>query len=149
DTSPAQGYYLMDALMAVRPRPTALINPVDALAIGALRWCQVHNIRVPDDIAIMGYDNLDSSEFASVPLSSVNYAADAVAGMAVDRLMRLISSVDQLPEPRVTLIDPELVIRESTGGRNRGGTKPADKRQSATDNETTKRREGETANTRK
>ena len=102
--------------MAVRPRPTALLNSVDALAIGALRWCQVHGVRVPEEMAIMGYDNLDSSEFASVPLSSVNYAADIVAGMAVDRLMRLISSVDRLPEPRATLIDPELVIRESTRG---------------------------------
>jgi DNA-binding LacI/PurR family transcriptional regulator len=127
-TSPAQGYNLMDALMAVRPRPTALLNSVDALALGALRWCQVHSVRVPEDIAIMGYDNLDSSEFASVPLSSVNYAADVVAGMAVERLMQLISSVDQLPEPRVTLIDPELVIRESTGGRNSHETKAAERR---------------------
>jgi LacI family transcriptional regulator len=124
-TSPAQGYYLMDTLMAVRPRPTALLNSVDAFAIGALRWCQVHGVKVPEELAIMGYDNLDGSEFASVPLSSVNYAADIVAGMAVDRLMRLISSVDRLPEPRVTLIDPELVIRESTRGPRvdaRGGS---------------------------
>jgi LacI family transcriptional regulator len=149
DTSPAQGYYLMDALMALRPRPTALLNSVDALAIGALRWCQVHRVRVPEDIAIMGYDNLDSSEFASVPLSSVNYAADVVASMAVDRLMRLISSVDQLPEPRVTLIDPELVIRESTGGRNRSEINKPEGRRPAAKNETAKRRDGETANAQK
>jgi LacI family transcriptional regulator len=116
-TSPAQGYYLMEALMTVRPRPTALLHSVDALAMGALRWCQVHGVRVPEDISIMGYDNLDSSEFASVPLSSVNYAADIVAGMAVDRLMRLISSPNRLPEPRVTLIEPQLVVRESTRSR--------------------------------
>ena len=149
DTSPAQGYDLMDALMALRPRPTALLNSVDALAVGALRWCQVHRVRVPDDLAIMGYDNLDSSEFASVPLSSVNYAADVVASMAVDRLMRLISSVDQLPEPRVALIDPELVIRESTGGRNRSEINKPEARRPAAGNETAKRREGETANSQK
>jgi LacI family transcriptional regulator len=116
-TSPTHGYHLMDTLMAVREPPTALLNSVDALAIGALRWCQVHDVKVPEEIAIMGYDNLDSSEFASVPLSSVNYDADMVARAAVDRLMRLISRTDRLPEPQVTLIDPEIVIRESTGER--------------------------------
>jgi LacI family transcriptional regulator len=40
-----------------------------------------------------------------------------VTELAVDRLMRLIAAEDGLPEPRVTMIDPDLVIRESTTGR--------------------------------
>jgi LacI family transcriptional regulator len=44
----------------------------------------------------------------------VNYDVDAVSRMAVDRLLRLIGAGDVLPEPRVTLIDPELIIRQST-----------------------------------
>ena len=54
------------------------------------------------------------TEFAEPPLSTVNYDVDAVSRMAVDRLLRLISAGDVLPEPRVTLIDPELIIRQST-----------------------------------
>ena len=62
----------------------------------------------------MGYDNIAVSEFAAPPLSTVNYDVDAVSRMAVDRLMRLIGAGDDLPEPRITQIDPELIIREST-----------------------------------
>lgn len=109
-----RGYWAMDTLMSGAKRPSAILAGNDSLAIGALRWCQTHNVPVPDDMAIVGFDNIEFAEYAAVPLSSVNYAVDVVTRMAVDRLMRLISSGDMLPEPRVTQIDPDLVIREST-----------------------------------
>ncbi len=115
------GYWAMDPLMNVPQRPTAIFSVTDSLAIGALHWCQRHNLTVPDDVAIMGCDNIDFGEYAAVPLSSVNYAVDVVSRLAVDRLMRLISAGDHLPEPRATRIDPELVIRESTRSRTRNG----------------------------
>ena len=109
-----RGFWAMDTLMSGKKRPTAVLAANDSLAIGALRWCQTHDMRVPDDIAIVGMDNIEFAEYASVPLSTVNYAVETVTRMAVDRLMRLISAGDSLPEPRVTQIDPDLVIREST-----------------------------------
>ena len=114
------GYWAMDPLMNAHNRPTAVFAVTDSLAIGALRWCERHNLSVPGDIAIMGYDNIDFAEYASVPLSTVNYEVTVVSRLAVDRLLRLISAGDHLPEPRATLIDPALVIRESTGGRRAG-----------------------------
>jgi LacI family transcriptional regulator len=108
------GYFALDNLMSLPNRPTAVFSDNDSLALGALRWCHRHGVRVPDDLALMGYDNIEFTEFAEPPLSTVNYDVDAVARMAVDRVLRLIRSGDQLPEPRVTLIDPELVIRGST-----------------------------------
>ncbi len=109
-----KGYWAMDTLMSGSRRPTGVFAANDSLAIGALRWCQTHGVRVPDDVAIVGFDNIEFAEYAAVPLSSVNYAVEVVTRMAVDRLMRLISAGDALPEPRVTQIDPDLVIREST-----------------------------------
>ena len=109
-----KGYWAMDTLMSGKRLPTAVFAANDSLAIGALRWCQTHNRRVPDDMAIVGFDNIEFAEYAGVPLSSVNYAVEVVTRMAVDRLMRLISAGDVLPEPRVTQIDPDLIIREST-----------------------------------
>ena len=100
--------------MATPNPPTAVIADNDSIALGALQWCHKHNLRVPQDVAIMGFDNIPFGEFAYPPLSTVNYDVESVARLAVDRLMRLISAGDQLPEPRVTLIDPELIIREST-----------------------------------
>lgn len=112
--STLRGFWAMDTMMSVKKRPSAVFAANDSLAIGALRWCLKNGLRVPADVAIIGFDNIEYAEYASVPLSTVNYAADIVSRMAVDRLMRLISAGDHLPEPRVTLIDPDLVIREST-----------------------------------
>ena len=108
------GYWALDALMSAARRPTAVFTANDSLAIGALRWCLKRELKVPDDLAIAGFDNIEFAEYASVPLTSVNYAVEAVTRMAVDRLMRLIAAGDELPEPRVTQIDPDLVVREST-----------------------------------
>ena len=109
-----EGYFALDLLMNGPKRPTAVFTDNDSLALGALRWCHKHGVRIPDDLAIMGYDNIAFTEFGEPPLSTVNYDVDAVSRMAVDRLMHLISAGDKLPLPRVTLIDPELIIREST-----------------------------------
>jgi LacI family transcriptional regulator len=108
------GYYALDNLMNIKQPPTAVFSHNDSLAMGALRWCHKHGRRVPEDISIMGYDNIEFTEFAQPPLTTMNYAVDQVSRMAVDRLMRLIEAKDQPPEPRVTLIEPDLVVRAST-----------------------------------
>lgn len=115
-----KGYWALDTLMTGPKRPTAIFAANDSLALGALRWALKHKLRVPEDLAIVGMDNIEYAEYAAVPLSSVNYAVETVTRMAVDRLMRLISAGDILPEPRVTQIDPDLVIRESTLGTKAG-----------------------------
>lgn len=108
------GFFALETLMSGATKPTAVVADNDSLALGALRWCHKHKVRVPQDLAIMGYDNISFAEFGSPPLSTVNYDVETVSGMAVDRLMRLINAGDVLPEPRITLIDPELIVREST-----------------------------------
>ena len=112
--STVSGYTAMAKLMGIDSPPTAVFAANDSLAIGALRWCLENAVNVPDEVAVIGFDNIDFAEYASVPLSTINYAADVVSRMAVERVMTLISAGDQLPEPKVTLIDPELVVRRST-----------------------------------
>jgi LacI family transcriptional regulator len=75
-------------------------------------------VNVPKDVAIIGFDNIEFAEHAATPISSVNYAVDIVTELAVERLMRLVAAKDGLPDPRVTMIEPDLVIRESTTGRS-------------------------------
>lgn len=112
-----KGYWATDTLMSIAPRPTGIFAANDSLALGALRWSQKNGISVPRDVAIVGFDNIEFAEHAATPISSVNYAVDVVTQLAVDRLMRLINAGDTLPEPRVTMIDPDLIVRESTTGR--------------------------------
>jgi LacI family transcriptional regulator len=112
-----RGYWAMDRLMSLPARPTAVFAANDSLAIGALRWTQKNNLRVPRDVAIMGFDNIEFAEHAATPISSIKYEVDMVTELAVERLLQLVASKDDLPEPRVTMIDPELIVRDSTAGR--------------------------------
>ena len=66
------------------------------------------------ELAIVGYDNIEAAEFAEVPLTTIDYAAEKVSELAIDRLLSLIDDVGQ--PPQVTLIEPELVVRRSCGG---------------------------------
>lgn len=108
------GYGAFARLMAVANPPTAVLTANDRLALGGLRWCQQEGCRVPQDLAIFGYDNIEYGEFASTPLSSVNYPAADIARQAVARLMALIEDDELSLEPRTVRISPELLIRDST-----------------------------------
>jgi DNA-binding LacI/PurR family transcriptional regulator len=112
-----RGYWAMDKLMRLADRPSAVFTANDSLAIGALRWTQKNALRVPEDVAIVGFDNIEFAEHAATPLTSVNYEIRLVTDLAVARLIELIGTEGALPEPSVTLIDPELIVRESTHRR--------------------------------
>lgn len=110
------GFEAMAELMARDNGMTAVLAATDSMALGALRWTQQNGLRVPQDMAIVGFDNIEFAEHAATPISSVDYAVDRVTELAVDRLIDLIRA-DGLPESEVTLIEPDLVVRESSGGR--------------------------------
>jgi LacI family transcriptional regulator len=110
-----EGYHALSELMSRGPRPTALFASNDSLAIGALRWCRDNGLKVPDDLAVVGYDDIEASDYIDVPLTTVHYAADTVSDLAVKRLLALINAPERLPEPEITLIEPQLVIRKSCG----------------------------------
>lgn len=113
--SVAAGHEAMAELMARGAGMTALLAATDSLALGALRWTQEKGLRVPDDMAIVGFDNIEFAEYAATPISSVDYAVARVTELAVERLIGLIGA-DALPEPQVKLIEPELVLRASSEG---------------------------------
>lgn len=92
------GYRAMGAIM--RQRPTAIFTATDNLAIGVLAWCRDNGVAVPGDVAVVGYDNVEAAEFAEVPLTTINYAADKVSDLAIDRLLSLIADVGQPPQVR-------------------------------------------------
>ena len=106
----------MAALMGGGGRPTAVFAATDSLAIGALRWALNNGLRVPEDVAIVGFDNIQFAEHAVIPISSINYAIEEVSTLAVERLLGIIAAGDAPPAPCVTQIEPDLVVRQSTAG---------------------------------
>lgn len=87
----------------------------DTLGHGALRALGEAGVRVPDEVAVIGFDNIDESRFSVPSLSSVEPGRDQIAQVAVDLLLeRVMEKGDRMP-PRQILADFRLVKRESTG----------------------------------
>ncbi|EAR49734.1 ribose operon repressor RbsR [Oceanicola granulosus HTCC2516] len=116
--SASHGFEAVARLMArPGPKPTALFVDNDPLAIGALRWCQLNGVAVPDDLALVGFDNVEAGAFAAIPLTTVDYPVDQVAEIAVQRLVRRIENEATPDDDTPVRIRPHLVVRQSTAAR--------------------------------
>ena len=94
-------------------RPTALFAANDLLALGILQVLLNAGVRVPDDIALVGYDDIEFARYAAVPLSSVVQPAYQMGRKAADLLFMQLTR--QLLETTHVVFEPHLVVRESSG----------------------------------
>jgi LacI family transcriptional regulator len=96
-------------------RPTAAFCANDLLALGLLQQCVTSGVRVPDDLAIVGYDDIEYAGAAAVPLTSVRQPRLQLGRTAADLLLDEVANPDHLHQ-QITFT-PELVARASTGRR--------------------------------
>jgi DNA-binding LacI/PurR family transcriptional regulator len=87
----------------------------DALALGALRTLLRRGIRVPEDIALAGFDDIEESRFSTPTLTTISPDKERIAELALGLLSARIAAGAQA-EPRTALADFTLLIRESTIG---------------------------------
>ncbi|GAA2225753.1 LacI family transcriptional regulator [Herbiconiux moechotypicola] len=86
----------------------------DALTLGAMRVLQEEGLRIPDDVAVMGFDNIEEAQFAVPSLSTVDPGRTEIAETAVDLLVERLGGAAARPrEPRELLVDFRVVARES------------------------------------
>lgn len=105
-----------EALVKRAIRPDAIFAANDLLAVGLLQAFSMFNsLRVPEDIALIGYDDIDFASATVVPLSSIRQPAQLIGHTAVELLLRSISDPDGDYERNVRF-RPELVVRASTSG---------------------------------
>jgi LacI family transcriptional regulator len=101
--------------LSARPpghRPDAVFCANDLLAIGLLQGLTGGGLRVPDDVALIGYDDIDFARSAGVPLSSIRQPSSDIGTTAIELL---IAAADApAAEPRHVVFRPELVARAST-----------------------------------
>lgn len=91
--------------------PTALFCEDDYLAIGVIRALQELQIKVPDDISVIGFDDIAQSSLISPPLTTIHVDKDRMAKMAVDRLVEVIKTDDD--RGLEVTINTNLVERDS------------------------------------
>jgi LacI family transcriptional regulator len=97
-------------LLASPTRPTALVCVNDVMAVGALREVRARGLRVPEDVSVTGFDNVTLSQYAVPALTTVHIPRDHIGRTICECLMR-----HDVPREREFVIDPELVVRDSTG----------------------------------
>ncbi len=102
------------AAMPAKTRPTGVFCANDLLALGVLAEVLQRGLRVPEDLAIVGYDDIEFASSTHIPLSSVRQPRHELGVRAAELLVDEISNLDHKHEH--LLFKPELVIRASSGG---------------------------------
>ncbi len=94
-----------------RERPTGIVACNDFFAVEILEYCQKHGIKVPDEVSVVGFDDIDSAPWSQPPLTTVRVLTEEMGEKAAKRLIEKINEPDSMPT--TTLIGTELVKRES------------------------------------
>jgi LacI family transcriptional regulator len=111
DFTEAGGYRAMQQL--IPRRPDAVFTASDIMAIGALRALRDAGLRVPEDVALVGFDDLPQSARADPPLTTVRQPTYRLGSTTVDSLLDLIDHPDS--SVRRIVLPTELVVRASCG----------------------------------
>ena len=105
------GYQAACQLIASGEPFDGICAACDLIAIGAMRALQENNIDIPEQVALVGFDDIAIASFAFPPLTTVKQDTQLAGELLVDTLLSMING----EETQTTLIPPELVIRKSCG----------------------------------
>jgi LacI family transcriptional regulator/LacI family repressor for deo operon, udp, cdd, tsx, nupC, and nupG len=115
DSRQESGRRLTRELLALRRPPTALLVGNNLMTLGALEAIHLERRRIPDDVAVIGYDDMPWALALNPPLTAVRQPGYEMGRCAAELLLRRIH------EPRrptaVVTLDPQLVVRQSCGAR--------------------------------
>lgn len=110
-TSPA-GHAAARVLLAVEPRPTAIFAGNDMIALGVLRAAAEHQLQVPRQLSVVGFDDIEVSRYLHPALTTVGQCIGALGEQVAARLLERIRTPDLAVTQR--LIEPILLLRESS-----------------------------------
>ena len=108
---PEDGYECMNKILAQPKHPTAVFCCNDVMALGAICAITEKGLKVPEDISIIGYDNIHSSRFYSPPLTTVHQSKSRLGAKAVSLLFERIN--EKSGQREIIEMQPELVVRQS------------------------------------
>jgi len=112
--SPEVGYTAMKSLLATGEKFTALFAFNDISAIGAIRALEEMGLRVPADVAVLGFDDIYAAAFHNPALTTIRQPLFEMGSLAAETLLDRLSNGSEESIPEVLSVEPTLVVRNST-----------------------------------
>jgi DNA-binding LacI/PurR family transcriptional regulator len=106
------GYEAAKQILANAHHPTAILCASDLMAIGAIRAIREAELKVPEHISIIGFDNMEETHYHEPALTTISFSGYEMGKVAAQKMFHLCSQ--EVLESNVTILKPELIIRHST-----------------------------------
>ncbi len=116
DFSESSGFQAAEALMRIRPRPTAVFAANDYMAIGLISALRDADVRVPQDLALVGFDDIAIAQYLSPMLTTVRVDACELGERAMQRLLPF-ARTRRPAEPHRETLPTTLIVRHSCGAQ--------------------------------
>jgi LacI family transcriptional regulator len=113
DFEPESGYLQMKSLLAQRPALTAVFVASDVVALGAMAAIREQGLKIPEDVALVGFDDVPVSRYLDPSLTTVHLPIVELAKNACEMLIGLVR--DEVPEIPQVLLGAKLYVRKSCG----------------------------------
>lgn len=110
----ASGYQAMQQLLQLTERPTGLCIGNDMMAMGALSAAQEAGLRLPQELSIVGYDDIPFARYLSPSLTTIHQDTERLGQTAVALLLQRLQEHHSLEAGQIQQITPHLVVRGST-----------------------------------
>lgn len=111
---PEGGALAMKRILALGDLPTAVVCYNDMMAIGAIQAIQQAGLRVPDDISITGFDNVELAAYVTPPLTTFHQPRYELGHEAATMMLRVLNNDVDSKRPEMVTLHGELVVRQST-----------------------------------
>jgi LacI family transcriptional regulator len=110
--TPEPGYDVTKSLLAKHRHFTAMFAFNDISAIGAIRALLDSDVRVPSDVSVIGFDDIQNAAFQNPRLTTIRQPLRRMGELAAETLLKRIRGGEY---PKIIAVEPELIVRESTG----------------------------------
>lgn len=108
-----EGRLAMQRILASGPRPRAIACASDDLAMGAIRYCREIGLRVPEDIAFMGFDDIPFASVYEPPLTTIRTPRRKMGELGAQMLLKNLKQAAS--RPKNVIVEHELIVRRSCG----------------------------------
>jgi LacI family transcriptional regulator len=114
--TPESGFSRMNSLLGENVLPTAVFVASDVVAVGAIKAAKQAGLQIPEDLAVVGFDDIPLAAYLDPPLTTVQTSVYDMGWGAGEMLVRLIAHEEEIRDSQV-ILDTKLIVRKSCGAR--------------------------------